>query len=546
MRWTPLAALAATVTCLAGCQRETAIVVEIRAADPVAAEVLQLEVYVGVGRLDAPAPGGPSVTWWRQAPVTFAAADLALAAPLGDGTYRLALTPSADLALADEVVVAVAGRAPDADPVIAAYGHTAVLRFGDGLVRTVPLELAAPVNRSAAGVTATGCAWWADDPNATAAGPLRDHAIVPPEDADCDGYRVGAPGEVTDCAPAIDCDDGDPRIHPGAGETCTSGERDCCLATGPDADSDGDGYTLCQGDCLDSGAVDGTEAGHPVVIPAVDIHPGADDDTCDGVDQDCSGTCDDQLDADRDRDGFVSCGSVAPVDEPGQPGTPAAVACAPTAAVLDCDDDDPYGLPSAGNPEACDGVDFDCDQVPYAPIGRVGPACLDDSVGCRLGTLECGEELASHSSADTCVPLAAVPPLPLAACASCNGADPLDCDDGRFAVCEVFGAGTAQPCATPPQVVHVGTCVGGCQWKLLGGTQRAGWIVTLARTGEATPSTPVDQLDAADVELRVIQIGPAPTGFTVVIPALQRGSHTVLEPAADAVCRAPACRPPPG
>jgi hypothetical protein len=108
------------------------------------------------------------------------------------------------------------------------------------------------------------------------------------------------------CAPTQASPDGGP------GEA----DEDSGLST---EDLDGDGYSPAQGDCND---------GNP------DVHPGAADDTCDGVDNDCNGRVDDPFDT--DDDGWSTCRG-------------------------DCDDGDATTYPGA--PEDLNGVDQDCDGI---------------------------------------------------------------------------------------------------------------------------------------------------------------------------------------
>lgn len=107
------------------------------------------------------------------------------------------------------------------------------------------------------------------------------------------------------------------------GPTPSSDDDDMGNPGGPDAstaDEDGDGYSVAQGDCNDANPT---------------IHPGASDDTCDGVDNDCSGRVDDPFDTDMDN--WSTCQG-------------------------DCDDTNASTYPGA--PEEIDGVDQDCDGTP--------------------------------------------------------------------------------------------------------------------------------------------------------------------------------------
>jgi len=88
-------------------------------------------------------------------------------------------------------------------------------------------------------------------------------------DTDGDGYTVGQG----------DCNDDNAAINPGAVDICSDGIDQDCNGSDPmcdplDPDTDGDGYTESQGDCNDDNAA---------------INPGAVDICDDDIDQDCSG-----------------------------------------------------------------------------------------------------------------------------------------------------------------------------------------------------------------------------------------------------------------
>jgi len=158
-------------------------------------------------------------------------------------------------------------------------------------------------------------------------------------DQDSDGYGVGA------TCPAVDCDDADKDVHPGATEVCGDGiDQDCANGDLPCTvvceDNDGDGYgkgTDCQGvDCNDD---------DPAINPGkTEICGNGKDDDCDGTDEACPTDC-----VDADQDGY---GVGADCTDP-----------------KDCDDTDPAVSPALdevcgnGKDDDCDGTDEACPQT---------------------------------------------------------------------------------------------------------------------------------------------------------------------------------------
>ncbi len=200
------------------------------------------------------------------------------------------------------------------------------------------------------------------------------------QDADGDGYGVDST-TVTACeqpqgfAPQPgDCNDEDPRYHPGADESdCTDFNDYNCDGSVSYADADGDGFAACE-ECDDANAT---------------VYPGAEE-ICDGKDNDCNGEVDEGMTTtfyqDRDGDGF------------GDPDFPTA-ACTPPAGYVedagDCDDQSPEVYPMAD--EICDGKDNDCDgaaddddtEYPTpqdAPVPNEAPEWYRDGDGDGYGT----------------------------------------------------------------------------------------------------------------------------------------------------------------
>ena len=240
-----------------------------------------------------------------------------------------------------------------------------------------------------------------------------------PADYNCDGSVAYADTDGDGYAACEECDDGDAAIHPGATELCNGADDDCDGSVDEDdaadastwyADSDGDGY----GDAASATAACAQPSGHVADASDCDdgesaIHPAATE-QCDGVDNDCDGTVDedDAADAstwyaDSDGDGYGDAAS-------------SAVACtAPSAHVADatdCDDGDAGANPGAD--ELCDGVDNDCDGTVDEDDASDASTWYADADGDGYGD--------ASSSAVACT------------APSGHIADSGDCDDGDAAI----------------------------------------------------------------------------------------------------------------
>ena len=158
-----------------------------------------------------------------------------------------------------------------------------------------------------------------------------------------------------------DCDDRDPLIYPGSMETCDGRDEDCDGQIDEDVtvtlyrDQDLDGYGdpgLETTGCAGTGgySTEGTDCDDD----NENIHPDAEE-QCDGVDNDCDGNLDNDVEydtwyPDEDLDGYGDdAGAVQTCVQPG----------GYIAQGGDCDDDEENVNP--GMAERCNGDDDDCD-----------------------------------------------------------------------------------------------------------------------------------------------------------------------------------------
>ena len=258
-----------------------------------------------------------------------------------------------------------------------------------------------------------------NDCNGTSDDEDADGCTVYYQDLDGDGYGTGADSACL-CASAspldseldTDCDDSATAINPGAAEQCNSFDDNCDGVVDEGYDADGDGHTTCAGDCNDGHAdsypgaqeicdgldndcdaaadedenaidctdyfLDGDGDGYGVTGDSQcwcdpsgdysapvdgdcddgddDVNPG-EAELCNGIDDDCDGTPDDNLvfqywyqDLDEDGHGDAAVDQYLCTGDPGDFWV---------AVGDDCDDNDAANFP--GNNEVCDAADNDCD-----------------------------------------------------------------------------------------------------------------------------------------------------------------------------------------
>ncbi len=251
---------------------------------------------------------------------------------------------------------------------------------------------------------------------------------VVPRDADGDGHDASAWG-------GEDCDDAESAVHPDATEMCNGADDDCDGATDEDdaadalpfyADADEDSF----GDAGAPHAACALPAGH--VTDATDcddadatIHPSATE-FCNGADDDCDGTIDEDEAADA-----LTWYADSDVDAFGDPGATTLACTVPLGFVGDATDcDDAVASTYPGADETCNGADDNCDGTTdettavdaltwyadadadtYGDAANATPACSEPA-GYTSDNADCDDADADVSPADTEL---------------CNGIDD-DCD----------------------------------------------------------------------------------------------------------------------
>ncbi len=182
-------------------------------------------------------------------------------------------------------------------------------------------------------------------------------------DGDNDGFGAGDP-QYACSVPSngssnnTDCDDGDDDVYPNANETCNGIDDDCDNDVDENVqityynDGDNDGYGAGQALSACSVPSTGAAANGDCDDSRHDVNPG-ENESCDGVDNDCDNDVDEGVQLtyfiDGDDDGWGTGGALYACSVPSNGST----------STGDCDDSTAARHP--GNPEVCDGIDNDCD-----------------------------------------------------------------------------------------------------------------------------------------------------------------------------------------
>lgn len=216
---------------------------------------------------------------------------------------------------------------------------------------------------------------------------------------DRDGYESARALLVDDDQDGVsehdgDCDDADPSRFPGAVDSCDGNDNDCDGQVDEDAgitwyaDRDGDGFGDDAEPSVACDPGDGwVQLGEDCDDTRASIHPDAVE-TCDGVDEDCDGAIDDNVDGapawyvDADGDGYTvgEDGAVSACEEP--------AGYSSASAEEDCDDANAGVYPDA--PEVCgDGVVNACGGVSecrYSGPTELAEPLLENDLGGGLAS----------------------------------------------------------------------------------------------------------------------------------------------------------------
>jgi putative metal-binding protein len=396
-----------------------------------------------------------------------------------------------------KVLIRSVGVAARPDAKIETTGCVSFLR--DGARAT----LGTPTDQDCDGYLAIAAGGTDCDDRNPAANPAMQEKCGNGIDDDCDGTVdeiEDADGDgVTNCT---DCDDRAPLVYPGAPELCDGADNNCDGRCDEGYDQDGDGFTSCGSRPLPGGGC----APGPRVPDCLDddpmSYPGAEE-TCDGKDNDCNGTCDEGFD--QDGDGFTSCGTVVAAPEGGR-------CVAPRPSAVDCGPSDPAVHPFAH--EICDGIDDNCDGKPL-----VAEPCYRRDAGCSIGRRTCDDDKSdgTFGLAPACLPTGDAPiEVDDALCAAYAGGcatavDPFRCAGAAAAAWQLdctldyrVAGGRATPCAPAAAPLPAAPASGGCSWTLFGGVAQEQETAGLAASAVGAAA---DRLNACAGFLVVTALG---------------------------------------
>jgi hypothetical protein len=525
---------------LAACGDDGGLLIEISRADDVSPELDRLVVYAGTDIAGRDGRG-----FAEREPdddIAVAGRDL-LAEP-----YRLLLEPTR-ASDGHKVMVAVLAFRGEEAVAFGALPHP--VGFVDGQISRWPVVLQAGLPAGLAGEPG-GCLSWLD-------GDGERIVIGRPPDLDCDGYAADDcddldpgvnPGAIDVCGNFVDddcdgevdedvdedldgfttcggdCDDRTAAINPDADEVCDGVDNDCNGACDDGFDGDGDGYTPCGSKIKDGGLCERDPAfvdcddGEAAVKPfGTEI--------CDGLDNDCSGACDDDPALDPDGDRFTDCGSIV--------GT-----CGTRGENVDCAPDN--GAVHPGAAELCNGIDDDCD----GKLLEAAPCFIAADAGCFLGSRTCDEAGAGGFTDDCQVSGAGeVAPALCDAYASCDAmaaADPYTCAIGQaspagLACLVAYVPGEGQ-CADRTEPLPTGGSTI-CTWRIVGGSEHGAYKVGFAVNGGLALEGP------CGVELLVL-LTEDPAGPQTVLLERSDPDQIVLVEIALTAEPTASCGPPPG